>query len=55
MLLVAARLNRSVLLIIKTTDLSAAGYALSVGSGGVAVSDVYTSLDGHADHCRSVH
>jgi hypothetical protein len=43
-LLVVARLNKSVLLIIKTTDLSAAGYALSVGSGGVAVSDAFSSL-----------
>lgn len=42
MLLVVATLNKSVLLIIKTTDLSAAGYALSVGSGGVAVSDAST-------------
>jgi hypothetical protein len=31
-------LTRSVTLILKTTDLSSAGYALSVGSGGVAVS-----------------
>jgi len=43
-LLVFARLNKSVLLIIKTTDLSAAGYALSVGSGGVAVSEAFTSI-----------
>jgi hypothetical protein len=42
--LIVTRLNNPVKLIIKTTDLSAAGYALSVGSGGVAVSDTFAPL-----------
>jgi len=41
-LLCRAGAYKIVLLILKTTDLSAAGYALSVGSGGVAVSHFHT-------------
>lgn len=44
MTLVDRRLIKSVHLIIKTTDLSSAGYALSTGSGGVAVSDATALL-----------
>jgi hypothetical protein len=43
------RLTRPVKLILKTTDLSAAGYALSVGSGGVAVSGVFCIRHQHAE------
>lgn len=44
------RLIGPVTLILKTTDLSAAGYALSVGSGGAAVSSLTAHEPTVGDH-----